>query len=329
MSVPRLSICIPTYNRAPFLHECLESVLYSAAEHLDQVEIFVSDNASTDDTPTLIASLQQQWPQICYYCHTTNIGPESNFYAAAEHVHGEYLWLLGDDDKLLLHAVPTVLHHLEQGYDFIISNFSVWDQNFATVKLKRMMPVQADTVFDDPDRLLASFGAQLGYISAVVLKRPLFLSTPRAAYDAFARYGLAFMYVVYSSVFPHCYGIYLSDPLLCNRDNPRRLDANTWDRFFITGTQAVLERLLQLGYSAAAVHAARDRLLRDFVLRTILGRVRDGQSPWPLLRLMYPDFKQYSFFWTACIPAALAPAPVLRLVTRMVRTRRAQKGAGL
>jgi abequosyltransferase len=321
---PRLSIGIPTYNRAPFLRECLESVLDSAAEHLDQVEILVSDNASTDDTRALVTRFQERYPQIRYYRHAANIGGENNFYAAAQLVHGEYLWLLGDDDKLWPHAVPTVLHHLEQGYDFLVSNFSVWEHDFSTVKLKRVMPVHTDTVFNDPNRLLASFGVQLGYISAVVLKQSLFLAPPRADYDAFARYGLAFMYVVYASVFPRCRGLYLCDPLLCNRDNPRESDSDRWGRFFITGAQAVLARLQQLGYSAAAAHAAKDRLLRDYVLRTILGRVRDGQSAWPLLRLMYPGFKRHGFFWTACIPAALAPAPLLRLATRLVRERRAR-----
>ncbi len=323
-SVPLLSICIPTYNRAPFLRECLESALESAAGH-PEVEILVVDNASADDTPALIERFQQRCPQIRYHRHATNIGGESNFYAAAQLATGEYIWLLGDDDKLFPHAIPLALRHLEQGYDFLVSNFSVWTNDFSAIKLKNMMPLRCDTVFDDSDHLLASLSVQLGYISAVIIKKTLFLTPAREDYDAYAAYGMAFLYVVYASLAAHCHGLYLSDPLLCNRANPGGWSEEAWDKVFITGTRLVFSRLQELGYSAFAVRAAHDRLLRDFVIRTILGRVRDSQSTWPLLKLMFPDFKRYWFFWAVCIPAALTPPPLLHLVTRIIREKRTRR----
>jgi abequosyltransferase len=324
MSVPPfLSVCVPTYNRASFLRECLESVLESAAGH-PEVEILVVDNASTDDTPALIAHFQQHYPQVRYHRHAANIGGENNFYAAAQLASGEYVWLLGDDDKLLPHAIPVALRYLEQGYDFLISNFSVWTIDFSAIKLKNMMPLRYDTLFHDPNHLMASLGVQLAYISATIIKKALFLAPPRAEYDTYAEYGMAFMYAVYASLATHCYGLYLSDPLLCNRDNSGGWSEEAWNKVFITGTRLTLARLQQLGYSPDATYAAQERLLRDYVLRTILGRVRDGKNVRPLLGLMLPDFKRYWFFWAACVPATLMPPFLLQLATGFVRWRRAK-----
>jgi glycosyltransferase involved in cell wall biosynthesis len=328
-SASLLSICIPTYNRAALLRECLDSILVSARGYEDQVEIVISDNASTDDTHAVVAEFQRQCPQVCYHRHTANIGAENNFYVAAQIATGEYLWLFGDDDKMLPNAIPVVLRHLQQSYDLIISNFSVWTNDLSAVKLKNAMPLRRDVVFNDPNQLLASLGAQLSYISAVVIRKTLFLTPPRAEYDRFAEYGLAFLYVVYAGVATRCHGLYLSNPLFCNRDNPRGWSEQLWNRSFITGTQAVFARLRQLGYTAAAIRAADDCLLRDYVLRTILGRVRDGKSALPLLKLMQPRFKRHWFFWGVCIPAAFLPPPMLQLMTRLVRWRRATRGRAI
>jgi hypothetical protein len=158
----------------------------------------------------------------------------------------------------------------------------------------------------------------------VIIKRQLFLTPLRADYDAFAEYGMAFLYVIYASMATQCYGLYLNTPLVCNRDNPRGCTEETWNKFFIVGTRQVFAHLRQVGYSSDAVRTAKARLLRDFALRTILGRARDGQNAWSLIELMRPDFKTHWFFWAACVPAALTPPPLLRLATRIVRWRRAR-----
>jgi abequosyltransferase len=46
---PLLSICIPTYNRSQYLKQALETYVSNAAFD-DEVEIVISDNASTDNT---------------------------------------------------------------------------------------------------------------------------------------------------------------------------------------------------------------------------------------------------------------------------------------
>lgn len=55
---PSLSIVILTWNRAPFLRICLERLFASLSEDVSR-EIIIMDNASTDDTPLVLAQYER------------------------------------------------------------------------------------------------------------------------------------------------------------------------------------------------------------------------------------------------------------------------------
>src|SRR5262249_43627784 len=74
-SEPLLSICIPTYNRSHFLKECLRSLFAQTFDH-SAVEVIVSDNASTDDTPNVVRKYAERYPIVKYVRNETNIGAD-------------------------------------------------------------------------------------------------------------------------------------------------------------------------------------------------------------------------------------------------------------
>ena len=93
---PLVTIAIPTYNRAEkFLPIALRSACQQTYENLD---IFVSDNCSHDQTGTLVASFAD--PRIRYHRHTSNIGAAKNVNFCVEQSRGEYTLLLMDDDAI-------------------------------------------------------------------------------------------------------------------------------------------------------------------------------------------------------------------------------------
>lgn len=113
MTQPLLSICVPTYNRADRLRVMLQAVLPQVAEHSDRVELWISDNASTDETSRVIEDARRLGP-LNYSRNDTNLEIVGNVIkCAAELARGEFVWLLGDDDLLLPGAVSLVLGHLE------------------------------------------------------------------------------------------------------------------------------------------------------------------------------------------------------------------------
>jgi glycosyltransferase involved in cell wall biosynthesis len=120
-SRPLLSLCIPTYNRAGLLEPMLQSLCRQCAAFGDQLEIVVSDNASTDDTRAVVDAASAVAP-ISYFRNAENVGSR-NFLLAVERASGEYAWVLGDDDLVLdggLRTVVDALHaHPEIDYFYV------------------------------------------------------------------------------------------------------------------------------------------------------------------------------------------------------------------
>ncbi len=95
MNRPLFSIGIPTYNRSGLLRRSLTSALNQT---YDNVEIIVSDNASTDDTEYVVREIGDG--RVRYHRNESNLGMVSNFAKLVELAHGEYFSWLQDDDVL-------------------------------------------------------------------------------------------------------------------------------------------------------------------------------------------------------------------------------------
>lgn len=107
---PLVTIGIPTYNRADgYLRQCLESALSQSYQNL---EVIVSDNASSDGTSELLASYDD--PRLRYIRHSENIGANNNFNHCVQEATGEYFMLLHDDDFLDSDFVSACVEALNQ-----------------------------------------------------------------------------------------------------------------------------------------------------------------------------------------------------------------------
>ena len=100
----KLSICIPTYNRALHLRNCLNSIAQSNLQSVFEYEICISDNNSSDDTEAVVRAAQENL-QIKYHKNTYNLGIAKNFLNVVAMAEGEFAWLLGDDDLLMPGAI--------------------------------------------------------------------------------------------------------------------------------------------------------------------------------------------------------------------------------
>lgn len=60
---PLLSICIPTYNRSTYLEEALCNIINDTS-FSDDIEIIISDNASTDNTQEIVSKYIKHYSNI-------------------------------------------------------------------------------------------------------------------------------------------------------------------------------------------------------------------------------------------------------------------------
>lgn len=109
-TAPLLSVIIPTFNHGPYLGQCVQSVL---DQGLDDVEILVLDNASTDETSRVMEAFATE-PRVRYMRNRYNYGPGYNWRNGLRIAQGRYLTFLSADDYLNpghLSSLLTLLEH--------------------------------------------------------------------------------------------------------------------------------------------------------------------------------------------------------------------------
>lgn len=172
----RLSVCIPTYNRAGFLGELLESLV---AQATGEVEIVVSDNASTDGTEATVARFRERFPRIVYRRNPENLGPDRNYLKAVEAASGEYCWLMGSDDVAAPDALSRLLPKLDSGDDVYMLGLTTCSYDLHPLYRHPVLDCPGEAAFDLSDpRSRAEYFRQartttpfFSYLSSIVVRR--------------------------------------------------------------------------------------------------------------------------------------------------------------
>lgn len=115
--LPTVSIGIPTYNRVKSLRRAIES---ATRQDYPNLEIIVSDNASTDETRQVCEDLAVKDPRIRYFCSPENQGPTANFIEVLNRATGDYFMWLGDDDWVDSNYVSCCLRALMDDPELVL-----------------------------------------------------------------------------------------------------------------------------------------------------------------------------------------------------------------
>jgi glycosyltransferase involved in cell wall biosynthesis len=104
MSLPHLSISvvIPAFNSASFLQRAIASC---QAQSYAPTEIIIVDDASTDETPDLMALVQQDDPRIRYIRLSSGEGAQSARLKGVTESTGDWVLFLDADDELLADSI--------------------------------------------------------------------------------------------------------------------------------------------------------------------------------------------------------------------------------
>jgi len=94
-SPPLVSLCVPTYGRARFLGETIESAL---AQTMPDFELIIVDDKSPDDTPDVVSGYSDR--RIRYLRNDVNRGIPDNLNVTFSLARGKYVLLLEDHDLL-------------------------------------------------------------------------------------------------------------------------------------------------------------------------------------------------------------------------------------
>jgi glycosyltransferase involved in cell wall biosynthesis len=195
---PLVTVAIPTRNRARMLQGCLDSVLGTA---FTSIEVYVSDNASTDDTEKIVTGYDDA--RLRYSRLEKDIGPWGNLSRCLRLGHAPYVVVLPDDDLMLPGNLEPQVRLLERhpSLGFAHSAFSlIGAQDQVLVPYANWLDGPVEEVESGRDYIARSFRTHTrALLASSVIRRAAIGGNrfeeedgPRADQGFFLRIALAF-----------------------------------------------------------------------------------------------------------------------------------------
>jgi glycosyltransferase involved in cell wall biosynthesis len=142
---PNVSVLLPTYNRAKFIAESLESVF---AQSLPPSQVIVINDGSTDNTTAALEPFRQR----IEYLETENRGKPSALNLGMAQVTGEYVWIMDDDDVAMGNALERHVAVLESRPE-LGWTYSSYMESTTDRETLRIVPQREKTLPGFPDEL--------------------------------------------------------------------------------------------------------------------------------------------------------------------------------
>ena len=114
--MPNVSVIIPVYNTAPYLEECLQSVIHQT---MKDIEIICVDDGSTDDSVKILKEFAKNDERIIIL-QQQNAGPGEARNTGLKKSMGKYIMFLDSDDYLELNACEIAYNSIEKSDSDIV-----------------------------------------------------------------------------------------------------------------------------------------------------------------------------------------------------------------
>lgn len=311
-----LTIAIPTYNGAGTLEDTLNSVISQLEPGVD---IFVSDNASTDETAEIVRNYQHDFPQIHYQKNSENVGPDRNFDLAIRHSQGKFVWLFSDDDLLEPGAVGRVLDALKLYPDLgtIFVNYSVYTADNKCIDHKASK-IEEDNYYGDGESFLSAINIGPIFCSSNVVRRSLWESSDSNRFigSNWVHYGTI------TSVLRNTPAYCISAPYV------RLISRATWNikgqLYKNTLSLAhIINQLPMYGYSKAATKLILAVIAKRLPMTAIAAK-RDGIATTPKLiqDTLLEFFRHFPAYSLGAVLLLLVPNVLYALAYRLYKMMR-------
>lgn len=121
-----VSVVVPTYNQEEFIAETLTSIL---AQTYNNLEVIVSDDASTDRTLSIIQAFAEKDKRIKLFTSAQNRGIPYNFNRAFDNCTGEFVAFFSGDDLMMPTKIEKQVQFLQEHikYDLVMHEVEIFD----------------------------------------------------------------------------------------------------------------------------------------------------------------------------------------------------------
>ncbi|HKZ38178.1 MAG TPA: glycosyltransferase [Chryseolinea sp.] len=327
-----LTIAIPTYNRAKLLDTQLSWLAQAVKGFEDEIEIFVSDNCSTDNTQDVIKKWKAHLSNITFNSRVNveNIGVMKNIMNCLHSASTKYVWTIGDDDPIQANAISYTINKFRQYDDvsLLFLNFSGRNQingepiHPRTIVGNRWFDIESEDGSGDGKAIFEhcmtkSVGAVI-FLTAIVYRTDLVLRAARTWPDCVNNW----MYLAYLAGYCAANG-----RTIVTKETYMEcvVGVSHWQQephasllMQYKHLPEVVSKLAEIGYSKQFYRAMMVQTFKDASLKVFLGALRR----WPAfaVRTIIP-------FLTSVGRAVVgaAPARELKMVEVEVKNGRVEK----
>jgi len=111
----KLSVLMPVYNERGWLEEIVRRVLAQKVEGIDEMELIMVDDASSDGTTDLVKSIAKKHKEIKAFYHKENSGKGSALQTAIGKMSGDICIIQDGDLEYNPGEYPLILEPIVQG----------------------------------------------------------------------------------------------------------------------------------------------------------------------------------------------------------------------
>ena len=336
---PRLSVCIPTHDgRAGVLTEALESIVSQLGEDPAEgpVEVCVTDNASRDATAEVIERFRTRLGErLVYRRNATDLGFTGNLLASVAAARGEFVWLLGSDDRIAPGGIAAALDLIERhpgatGFTTARLHFDPEPPYTERPDNVAYLPPrhEEEQVFRSAEAVMRSFGHLQGYISTQILRRSAWDAALAATPEVKIRRARNYPHLelIGRMLLTHPHWVWFPGEIVLHRATAQELEGQTRPgvaAFFsadLADRRAIWRGLHgpDSGAYRALMHAAwRDHGSPQMIAAYKATPDHDLGGDLALLRGFPPVFRELPRFWLLSAPLLLVPHPVMKLAKRV------------
>jgi glycosyltransferase involved in cell wall biosynthesis len=203
----KISLCIPQYNRIQYL---LKNLAMIADQTYPDIEVVISDDASSDTTQEEIAAMavRYKYPLI-YYRNTSNIGYDANLRRSMELATGRYCVILGNDDSIFMpDGISRLVRFLEDNDEPGIG-FSNYVEEADISKI--VTRAHSSAVIGSGQTIALKYYRSFSFVAGIIFRKDVFdqVNTNKADGSIYVQ-----LYFAVKAISSGCRFFTWSDPLI-------------------------------------------------------------------------------------------------------------------
>lgn len=295
-----LSVAIPTYNGAAHISKTLESILCQSAPG---VEVLVSDNCSTDETPDVVRAMVRKYPNLKYFRNESNVGYDRNVDQAMRRATGDFVWLVGDDDVVLPGALKRVAG--------IVAANPGCSVVFVNCPRPTIVEEESAGLCPDGEEFLVRTKFKSGFVSTNVFSRRLWQQVDVAKYFESGWIHIGFSIEALQRAPSYVEPEYCVDYI---RDESAKQRWGGDGGFMYVGLRLVeiYQQLPGLGYSQDMFRKALWSVKGGYLRNIPLAKAKGFKPDRAFLSECIRYYKGFASFWLVDLPILLTPGFVFK-----------------